>query len=104
MFVPPTLYELHVTIPDVGPTVFPLKLGENVVGRGQDADIRIPDPKKWLSRKHVVVKVSVDRVELVDLAGTNGTFVNGQRITNVVIAPGTQFDLGPSLAITLRKK
>ena len=97
-------FELLVDLPKLGPATFRLKFGDNVIGRGQDSDIRIPDPKKWLSRRHVIVRVSANGVELVDLAGTNGTFVKGERITQAVLTPGSSFDLGPSLAFTLRKQ
>ena len=108
LMIPPSAdtspFELAIDLPGLGPATFRLKYGDNVIGRGQDADIKIPDPRKWLSRKHVIVRVSADGVGLIDLAGTNGTFVKGERITTAVLTPGSSFDLGPSLAFTLRKQ
>lgn len=108
LIIPPSAetspFELAINLPGLGHATFRLQYGDNVIGRGQEADIKIRDPRKWLSRRHVVVRVSVEGVELIDLAGTNGTFVKGERITTAAIAPGSSFDLGPSLAFTLRKQ
>jgi pSer/pThr/pTyr-binding forkhead associated (FHA) protein len=95
--------QLIITLPEHGRVAYDLKIGDNIVGRGKDADIKIPDPKKWLSRQHVNVRVSRDKVELIDLGGANGTYVNGKKITTAIIAPGAGFDLGPNMAFTLRK-
>jgi predicted component of type VI protein secretion system len=106
LFVPPPVtpqLELDARIPDVGAMSFPLKFGDNVLGRSQDCDITVPDPKNWLSRRHAVVRVTPDAVELVDLGGMNGTFVNGNRISTVALTPGARFSLGPHLEFTLRK-
>ena len=84
--------ELRITLPGVGLTTFPLKYGENVIGRGDGCDIRLHDPEKWLSRKHALLKVADDRVELVDLKGSNGTFVHGARITPHVYITTAELD------------
>lgn len=54
---------------------------EIVIGR-EDANLTIADPE--ISRRHVVIR-PVDRgVEVEDLGSLNGTFVNGERIGQVV--------------------
>lgn len=50
---------------------------ELVIGR-EDAGLTIDDEE--LSRKHAVVRIVGDTVEIEDLGSRNGTFVNGQRI------------------------
>jgi hypothetical protein len=52
----------------------PLKHGGNVVGRGQDADFRLPDT--GVSRRHLEITWDGQSATLADLGSTNGTTVN----------------------------
>jgi pSer/pThr/pTyr-binding forkhead associated (FHA) protein len=102
---PQRQYELVVNIPNEGPRTFPLKRGDNVLGRGDASDIKLPDPEQWLSRKHAMVRVNEDdSIELVDLNGVNGTFVKGARIETARLQPGATFVLGPNLEFKLQEK
>lgn len=58
---------------------YPLNLGELTVGAGDKNDIVIARPA--ISWNHALLLVRSDRVRLQDSASTNGTFVNGIRIT-----------------------
>ena len=73
--------------------------GLAVLGRGEGADIRI-DSKK-LSRMHARFTVVEDKLYVEDLDSKNGTFVNGQRVTQRrELIKGDQLkfgDLGVSL-------
>ena len=51
--------------------------GELVVGR-EDAGVTIEDSE--LSRKHAVIRLREDALEIEDLGSLNGTFVNGAKI------------------------
>lgn len=102
--MPVLLFELEVNVPGHGPTTFTLKTGDNIIGRGSDCDIPIVDPEMWLSRKHANVCVSVDRIELIDLQGKNGTYIKGQRIDRAVVKPGSTFVLGPHLEFKLQQR
>jgi hypothetical protein len=53
---------------------WPLADGEHVVGRGDEASVRLPAP--GLSRRHARLLVRGDRVTVEDLASKNGTFCN----------------------------
>jgi len=101
---PAVAYEVVVKVPDQETLTYPLKHGENIIGRSSECDIQLADPNKWLSRKHAMVRVSNDLVELMDLNGMNGTYLNGARITNAVLVPGTSFYLGPNVELTLRQR
>ncbi len=57
--------------------------GEFVFGRSPDADIVVED--EAISRNHFKFKVKDKIVTLEDLGSTNGTFVNGTRVTQHVL-------------------
>ena len=97
-------FVLLITLSNLGLTTFPLKYGDNVIGRGEGCDIRLHDPQKWLSRKHAVLKIVDERVELVDLQGSNGTFVLGARVTTAILISGMHFTLGPQFEFSLEKR
>jgi adenylate cyclase len=50
-----------------------------VVGRGLASDIAIYDPT--ISRRHAELTAGPDGVEVKDLGSSNGTFINGTRVT-----------------------
>lgn len=52
----------------------------HVVGRSSDADITIDDP--YSSEFHARVGLQDDKVIVHDLGSTNGTYVNGRRVTS----------------------
>jgi pSer/pThr/pTyr-binding forkhead associated (FHA) protein len=57
--------------------------GEQTLGRSNDADITIPDPK--ISRKHAQFRVVGQQVIVEDLGSANGTRVNQRRIEGPAI-------------------
>lgn len=57
---------------------FPLREGENILGRDPQADVHIDDAT--VSRKHASITIT-DVVTLTDLASKNGTFIDGIRLT-----------------------
>jgi len=62
--------------------LFPLAMGESLVGRAPDAAVLLLDGE--VSRHHARLRVSEERVELEDLDSTNGTLVNGSLLHGVV--------------------
>src|SRR5271163_2522483 len=49
-----------------------------------------------VSRRHTAFDVTTDKATVRDLGSTNGTFVNGLRLTRVhTLCPGDRFDIGP---------
>lgn len=77
--------EVEETVPNVLPKLvdvatgreFPLKPGENSVGR-QDADVLLPHPT--VSRRHAKITISDGEYILEDLGSSNGTIVAGEKV------------------------
>jgi pSer/pThr/pTyr-binding forkhead associated (FHA) protein len=61
-------------------------VAELVVGR-ENADVTVSDEE--VSRRHLAVRPHEDGVELEDLGSTNGTFVDGARLSAVVVVPSS---------------
>jgi hypothetical protein len=76
-----------------------------VVGRGNDADLRVNDP--GVSRRHVEFRVSEDasgpRVSVHDLGSTNGVLVNGKRIESATLTDGAEIRIG-NTTLTLHQR
>ena len=47
-----------------------------------------------VSRHHAKLELSAGQVLLTDLSSTNGTFVNGERITSIRLRDGDQVTVG----------
>jgi pSer/pThr/pTyr-binding forkhead associated (FHA) protein len=93
---PARQYALSLTLPDGITETFPLKRGENSLGRSADCDVMVPDPERWLSRHHATLTIRDDGATLADSDTMNGTFIAGVQIRSVEIAPDTTFRLGPN--------
>ena len=70
----------------------PLVTSRTVIGRGSDADITISDA--GTSRKHVEILWDGERAMVRDLQSTNGTLLNGQRVTEAGLAPDSTVTIG----------
>ena len=58
-----------------------------VIGRGTDQDFHVPDPK--VSRAHCEVRLVGGRVLVRDLGSTNGTYVDGARVSGARELPAS---------------
>jgi hypothetical protein len=68
-----------------------LEPGEHTLGRGTEVDIQIQDP--GISRKHLVIIID-EKVIVKDLGSTNGTYINGERITEFEVEEQITFRVG----------
>lgn len=66
--------------------IFDLKMGKNLIGRGMNCDFKITSG--GISKEHAEIHVYKDKVIVVDLKSSNGTFVNGVKIQNSIIKLG----------------
>ncbi len=97
--VRPGLLELHVIEgPDCGHVVRMPSGGQLEVGRSPGADLQLLDP--GLSRLHCALTVEHHGVLLADLGSSNGTFVDGERVTDrVSLACGQRLGIGSSTLV-----
>ncbi len=64
-----------------------------VIGRGQDAQLVLADPE--VSRRHARLETQNGTVFVRDLDSSNGTFLNGRRLTSAIeLREGDQVDVG----------
>ncbi|MGH8919459.1 MAG: FHA domain-containing protein, partial [Actinomycetes bacterium] len=68
--------------------------GSNVVGRGQDAQFRLPDT--GVSRRHLEITWDSQVAMLADLGSTNGTTVNGTPVQTWQLVDGDVIRVGHS--------
>ncbi|MPZ25344.1 MAG: DUF2662 domain-containing protein [Micromonosporaceae bacterium] len=71
---------------------YPLGIGSTVIGRGDQATLRLPDV--GISRRHARIDYDGNQVVLTDLGSTNGSMVNGQRVSAVALNPGDMVQIG----------
>lgn len=76
---------------EVGGTAYPLVRAVSRLGRGSDTDIRVEDP--GASRHHCEIVLG-QPVLVRDLNSTNGTFVNGERVSQLELVDGTTIMIG----------
>ncbi|HEY9077717.1 MAG TPA: FHA domain-containing protein [Anaerolineaceae bacterium] len=88
----PVVYSITVTVEFKGKTeVYQLQEGENLVGRPAKDSIPavpLPDPERFISRRHAKILVNRNGCQLVDLGSDNGTTLNRVRLT-----PNTPYPL-----------
>ena len=79
---------------------FPLLRDDFHIGRHSQCEIVLHDPE--ISRRHLKLSREERGWLLDDLGSTNGTWVNGQRITRQVVAPDEKIRMGQTVA-TIRQ-
>ena len=81
---------------DINGERLPLTPPGIVVGRGNDADLRVNDP--GVSRRHAEFRVTEDatgpRVSVHDLGSTNGVLVDGHRVATAPLHDGSEVRVG----------
>ncbi len=69
-----------------------LKAEQTTVGRLEDNSFQVPDPS--VSSHHCEVILKGQEVLVRDLGSTNGSFINGERITEAMLRPSQILRLG----------
>lgn len=86
--------------PEAG-RIFEIEKPRVVIGRA-GADVLLNDQE--CSRQHAAIEVSDDKVFLVDLGSTNGTYISDKRITQVELENRSEFDVGSSTLMLIRTR
>jgi len=71
--------------------------GRNLIGSDPSCEVCLPNPT--VSRRHAVLTVEGDRIELADLGSTNGTLVRSRRIDREEVQPDDIFVIGRVLVV-----
>jgi DNA-binding winged helix-turn-helix (wHTH) protein len=80
---------------------FPLSVGEHVIGRDPDVEVRLD--ATTVSRRHARLVVKAEGTVLEDFGSKNGTFRGGERVTSPVqLADGDAIGIG-SLLLTFHR-
>lgn len=80
-----------------GPSGSPLSLGRRpvIVGADPTVDLPLSDPK--VSGRHAELLATPEGIRVKDLGSTNGTFVDGTRITEALARPGANIRCGQTI-------
>jgi len=84
--------KLTVTRPDLPPIVYTLEQEYTHVGRSPNNEIALPYPS--VSNRHCIFVQSGPDIVLRDLNSSNGTYVNGEAISEVILRPGDTIQAG----------
>lgn len=76
---------------------FPLEAAIVHLGRGMSANVRLDDPT--VSRRHAIIAQREHGVVLLDDRSMNGTWLNGERVSEAPLSDGDVIQLG---AVQLR--
>jgi len=78
--------------------IYPLEAPEIIIGRDANNGVAINDAE--VSRKHAKLSLHGSAYVIQDLGSTNGSFVNGQRVTTTqVLNPGDTVSFGENIVL-----
>ncbi|MEM1442666.1 MAG: FHA domain-containing protein [Verrucomicrobiota bacterium] len=84
---------LTLYVPEQEPMAIELDAYEQItIGRGPDNDLVLDHPS--LSGSHAVIQNEGGSFKVTDLGSTNGTFANGEQITEAPLVEGTRVLFG----------
>jgi len=89
---PPPPARLVMISPPAPGAEFAFQKAKMRVGRAEDLDICVNH--RSISREHAELAREGNRIRLLDLGSANGTRVNGQDVTDTLLAPGDVIELG----------
>lgn len=72
-------------------TTYPVSKPRFLIGRS-NGDVNLNDGR--ISRVHCALEISAEGILLKDLESTNGTLVDGEKITSVTLTDGSTFRVG----------
>ena len=90
---------LRIIFPDGGTDVVRLEKAKMTIGRFEDNDIVIPDPR--ISRYHAEIEQSGQGFVIKDLGSHNQVRVNGKKIKSVLLKEQDEIRIGPARLVYL---
>src|SRR5918994_2460451 len=69
-----------------------------LIGRTADSHLYLPEDR-FFSRHHCLLEITPPHCRLRDLGSTNGTFVNGQRVSESFLEHGAQIQGGETVLL-----
>lgn len=69
-----------------------------LIGRSPDAHLYLPDDR-YFSRNHCLLEINPPHSFLRDLGSTNGTFLNGQRVSDAFLNNGDRIQCGETVLL-----
>lgn len=84
--------EVEIREPGRSPRRIPVTGAPIHIGRGPECELVLRDSK--VSRRHARLAGRDGALVLTDLGSTNGTMVNGRRVTEMALGAGDRIDLG----------
>jgi hypothetical protein len=81
-----------VGVLEVNSKRYPLNRSRTVIGRGTDADITVDDSS--ISRRHCEVLWDGARAQANDLGSTNGSLLNGRKLSSAALESGNVIEIG----------
>lgn len=80
---------------------FPLEEGQQVVvGRSSELDMVLVE--EMVSRRHAIISFKGGVMAIEDLGSTNGTFVNGEKVTKTILREGDRILIGTNILKVVR--
>ena len=93
---PALRHELAVVTPGAAPLLMPIAAAALTIGRLPPADLVLPGAD--VSRQHCRLELTGRQLRITDLNSTNGTLVDGRRITQTTrLHPGAKVQIGASV-------
>ena len=87
------MWILHAADSEAGPITFRVSPGATkTLGRAPHADFNLD--AALVSRLHCRLEAGLENLDVVDLASTNGTFVNDKRIERARLTSGDRLRVG----------
>ena len=92
--------QLQIFLSDSTQQTFDILEEKTTVGRVDDNSLRLDDPS--VSSHHAEILLVGEQLQIHDLGSTNGTFINGEQISDAVLNPGDELRFG-SIVCYLRE-
>ncbi|HKY55772.1 MAG TPA: FHA domain-containing protein, partial [Anaerolineales bacterium] len=89
--------QIVITWPDGRRQVVPMHSESVRIGRGgENNDIAVPLEYTSISRRHMEIRREDKSYRLVDLGSSNGVYIHGQKVENVILQDGDEIRIGES--------